>query len=210
MNSAFIENMIERYYTQKLRTFGPIPQGVDWNGEASQQIRFDQLFRLVEGTQSPFSILDYGCGYGAMLPYLKSRHSECSYMGYDISIEMIKAASDIHRSSDVLWGTNPEELVQHDYVVASGIFNVKESIPDQEWEQYILNKLSHFNSLSKKGFAFNILSDYSDLEKRKSNLYYANPGKLFHYCKTAFSKYVALLHDYPLYEFTILVRKDIQ
>ena len=40
-------------------------------------------------------------------------------------------------------------------------------------------------------------------------LYYADPLFLFDYCKKKYSKSVALLHDYGLYEFTILVRKDI-
>ncbi|MBM3138043.1 MAG: class I SAM-dependent methyltransferase, partial [Chloroflexi bacterium] len=30
---------------------------------------------------------------------------------------------------------------------------------------------------------------------------------LFDYCKVNFSKNVALLHDYKLYDFTIIVRK---
>jgi hypothetical protein len=38
-------------------------------------------------------------------------------------------------------------------------------------------------------------------------LYYADPRVLFDHCKTRYSKNVALLHDYGLYEFTILVRK---
>jgi len=41
------------------------------------------------------------------------------------------------------------------------------------------------------------------------NLYYADPGFFFDYCKTHFAKNVALLHDYGLYDFTILVRKQL-
>jgi hypothetical protein len=32
---------------------------------------------------------------------------------------------------------------------------------------------------------------------------------IFDICKRKFSRNVALLHDYGLYEFTILVRKDL-
>ena len=38
-------------------------------------------------------------------------------------------------------------------------------------------------------------------------LYYADPGRLFDLCKRRYSRNIALLHDYGLYEFTILVRK---
>jgi hypothetical protein len=41
----------------------------------------------------------------------------------------------------------------------------------------------------------------------RDDLYYADPLFFFDYCKTRFSRFVTLIHDYPLYEFTILVRK---
>jgi hypothetical protein len=64
------------------------------------------------------------------------------------------------------------------------------------------------NSLSRAGFAFNALTKYSDAEFMRPDLYYADPLFLFDHCKCRYSKFVALLHDYPLYEFTILVRKE--
>jgi len=63
------------------------------------------------------------------------------------------------------------------------------------------------NKKSIKGFAFNMLTKYSDREYMKEYLYYADPLFIFDYCKRNFSKKVALIHDYELYEFTILVRK---
>ena len=40
-------------------------------------------------------------------------------------------------------------------------------------------------------------------------LFYADPARLFTHCKTRYARNVALLHDYGLYEFTLLIRKDI-
>ena len=57
--------------------------------------------------------------------------------------------------------------------------------------------------------AFLLLTKYSEKEYMRDNLYYADPLFIFDYCKRNFSKQVALLHDYGLYEFTILVKKDI-
>jgi hypothetical protein len=58
-----------------------------------------------------------------------------------------------------------------------------------------------------RGFAFNALTRYSDVEKRRPDLYYADPLELFDRCKRRYSRFVTLLHDYPLYEFTIIVRR---
>ncbi len=62
--------------------------------------------------------------------------------------------------------------------------------------------------LSLQGFAFNALTSYSDPEYMRDDLFYADPSWLFDHCKRTYSSQVALLHDYGLYEFTILVRKN--
>jgi hypothetical protein len=99
------------------------------------------------------------------------------------------------------------ELREADYTLASGIFNVRLSTAEGEWKNYMLEVIDTMNSLSRSGFAFNALTKYSDAEFMRADLYYADPLFLFDHCKTKYSKFVTLLHDYPLYEFTILVRK---
>jgi hypothetical protein len=63
-------------------------------------------------------------------------------------------------------------------------------------------------SLGRRGFAFNALTSYSDADKQRTDLYYSDPTTLFDFCKRHLSRQVALLHDYPLYEFTIVVRAE--
>jgi hypothetical protein len=102
---------------------------------------------------------------------------------------------------------NLENIDKADYSVASGIFSVKLEHNESEWLSYILSTLEDMNEKSIKGFSFNMLTKYSDKEYMKDNLYYADPLFIFDYCKRNFSKQVALLHDYGLYEFTILIKK---
>lgn len=92
-----------------------------------------------------------------------------------------------------------------DYAITSGIFNVMFDKVKSEWEKYILSVLNNLNEFSQKGFSFNMLSTYVDYTSE--NLYYGDPSFYFDYCKKHFSKNVALLHDYNLYEFTIVVKK---
>ena len=72
----------------------------------------------------------------------------------------------------------------------------------------MLRTLEKIDALSRKGFAFNVLTKYSDREFMRDDLYYADPIFLFEHCRRKFSRFVSLIHDYPLYEFTILVRKE--
>ena len=72
----------------------------------------------------------------------------------------------------------------------------------------MLGVLDEFNRLSRRGFSSNFLTKYSDADKMRPDLYYADPLFLFDYCKRNFSRNIALLHDYRLYDFTLLIRKD--
>ena len=69
------------------------PLWVDWPNVVSQYLRFVQLLKLCRFGQ-PFSLNDFGCGYGALLEFLAMRHSDAavSYRGIDISRAMVVAA----------------------------------------------------------------------------------------------------------------------
>lgn len=200
---------VAKYYSNKLSLHGDTPQGVDWNGVNSQSIRFDQLCKIINHDSSHFSVNDIGCGYGAFFEYLFERYKELKYVGLDISSEMILAAQKRFcqfEQVSFLASSTPTQIA--DYAIASGIFNVRLEKSDSEWSHYFYDTLDLMDRTSKTGFAFNCLTSYSDEEKKRDYLYYANPCTVFDLCKRKYSRDVALLHDYDLYEFTILVRKS--
>lgn len=205
-----ILSTVDQYYTEKLNQFGNTPKGVDWNGVESQELRFDKLLCITSQWDEPFSINDFGCGYGYLYEYiLKKYASEINYFGVDISEKMIERAKKTYSGEQCYFIQDNQCRQIADYTVSSGIFNVKLDFDDDTWLEYFLQTLQHLNSSCKKGFAFNCLTKYSDKEYMRDNLYYADPCFLFDYCKTNFSRNIALLHDYGLYEFTILVKKEI-
>ncbi|TDW47139.1 methyltransferase family protein [Flavobacterium sp. 270] len=202
--SKLIEEVRE-YYTAKIKQFGATPQGVDWNSKESQELRFDVLSTLID--EPVFSVLDFGCGFGSMFEYYSKKYENFNYTGFDIAEEMIQeAVITFTESKNAVWTASLPNK-KYDYVIASGIFNVKLENTDENWLSYILETIQTLNEVSEKGFAFNILTSYSDKEYMKDYLFYGDPLLLFDYSKKHFSKNVALLHDYNLYEFTILVRK---
>ena len=203
-----LEN-INHYYTDKIKIYGATPKGVDWNGEESQFVRFEQLSKIIN--KDIFSINDIGCGYGKYFEYLQNRFLNFNYYGFDLSQEMINNAKSLYsnKGGGFMQVDNLENIEKADYSVASGIFSVKMEHNESEWLSYILSTLEQMNEKSIRGFSFNMLTKYSDKEYMRDDLYYADPLFIFDYCKRNFSKQVALLHDYGLYEFTILVKKDI-
>lgn len=200
---------VRRYFGQKLAEFGPTVRGIDWNSEAAQVIRFAQVCKVID-TKATFSINDYGCGYGALVDFLRQQEYAFCYTGYDLLGAMVAAAQEKYGNGSNINFTNEEAcLPVADYTVLSGIFNVKFDTSEAVWLQYIEDTLQTVNQISRRGFAFNALTSYSDPERMRPDLYYADPCKLFDYCKVHFSKNVALLHDYLLYDFTIIVRKVV-
>lgn len=220
LGAGAIESDVAAYYSAKLREHGATARGVDWNGEASQELRFAQLLRIVEppcgavhardsssASAERATLLDFGCGYGALLDTLRRRGLALRYVGYDISETMIDAARRrFADATDCTFSTSLADLAPADYAVASGVFNVRLSHDAAAWQAYVERTIARLASLSRRGFAFNVLTSYADEDRKRVDLYYADPCFWFDHCKRRYSRQVALLHDYPLYEFTLLVR----
>ncbi|AZO80971.1 MULTISPECIES: class I SAM-dependent methyltransferase [unclassified Bosea (in: a-proteobacteria)] len=203
--SAQILSDVDQYYTGKLRTFGATPNGVDWRDEASQHRRFAQLLRQIDRSQ-PISIAEIGCGYGALVEYLRLSGLDFSYVGCDISPEMVAAAEAAHAGDaavSFIAGTEPPESA--DYVLASGIFNVRFGYDDAVWTNFVHSTLDAMAAKARRGFAFNALTGFSDADRKEARLWYPDPGQLFNHCIARYGRNVVLMHDYPLYEFTISV-----
>lgn len=214
MKNETIINQVNDFYTARIEKYGANPDGVAWRDLKTQYWRFDKLMQVFDTRiekHPNFTLCDYGCGYGALYDYLQqaaSLYPDFHYTGFDISSAMLAAAREKLGHNDKVHLTNQLSTGQQfDYVVASGIFNICEQMDKEAWLQYILKTLTEFNALAREGFAFNICSLYSDKAYRKDIVYYADPCYFFDYCKTHFSRNVSLLHDYDLYEFTVIVRK---
>lgn len=198
---------VKKYFTEKLEVHGATHRGVDYNSVESQQARFFQLTRVMD-TSAKYSLLDFGSGYGGMCDYLRQLGHQLHYVGYDIAEPMIARGRELHPNDPDCWFTsNINEVPQVDYAVVSGTFNMKLDADFDAWTKIVLEALDQMNAHATKGIAFNMLTKYSDADRMRPDLYYADPCFYFDYCKRNFSRNVALLHDYNLYDFTILVRK---
>jgi SAM-dependent methyltransferase len=206
---------LQEYFTAKITKYGGNFRGVDWNSAERQDLCFRQLMRICEDPNSgiidqDFSLNDYGCGYGALVQYLvKHNYHFASYTGFEITQAMFKKAQELFGDIKYCRFTTAEdEVTPADYTIASGLLSLKLDTINEQWEKHVLQLLDKLWAISIKGLAFNSLTKYSDPDRLRPDLYYPDPCFLFDYCKTRFSKNVSLLHDYGVYEFTILVRRD--
>lgn len=196
---------VAEYYSQKVTTFGTTAKGADWKDENSQNLRFEQLLKVLDDERQ-FSLNDLGCGYGAIFRYRDMPQRFSRYYGYDISEDMLARARLFIKDNRAEFINSDVITKEADYSVASGTFNVKLDNDIKSWEEFLFNSLRNMNEKSLKGFSFNCMTTYVDF--KVEHLYYADPLFFFDYCKKNFSRYVTLIHDYKLYEWTILVKKE--
>src|SRR5579872_4521571 len=167
MSSSSHDDILRRtgeLFSRKVLEHGATPQGADWNSEYAQTTRFAQITKICPDSE-PFSLLDYGCGYGALADFLRDRAADFRYTGFDVSPEMIRVARDTHAGLTYVFTQNESELEQHQYVVESGIFNRMMDYGRDRWESYIFDTLDRMNALASHGMAFNMLTKYSDADR---------------------------------------------
>ena len=206
-----IDDQLNEYYRARTELCDNSVK-VGWKSNQAQAVRFAQLEKLLDcGPGEHIRINDLGCGLGEFSEFLAAggRHN-FSYCGYDVLPHMVEGARKLYGSNANRRFVRIEkagDMQPADYTVASGILNLKFTIPEHEWLYYVLETINVMIAKSSRGVAFNLLTKYSDSEFMKDELYYADPCFLFDYCKRKLSRNVALLHDYNEYDFTIIVRK---
>jgi SAM-dependent methyltransferase len=198
---------IRDLYEGNLAEYGTSSKSVGWRDEASQELRFERLARVID-TGGGFTVNDWGCGYGAMFGHLDRAFGIrlARYTGYDISKEMLDAARQQCDGSRTNFVLAPEVTDEADYTFVSGTFNVKLQASDAEWDAYVKGQLERMFAKSRRGLSFNLLTSYVDW--KAENLFYADPKHFFDFCKTRLSRFVTLHHDYGLFEWTIGVTRE--
>jgi SAM-dependent methyltransferase len=195
---------VARLYEKSLDDHGVSSKAVGWPTADSHRLRFTKLASVIDASQGPVSINDLGCGYGAFLTYLEEKQCPVGlFRGYEISERMLDMARETVPQAELHLSSQLD--LPADYSFACGIFNVRLQQNEQEWIAFIERTLDNLDAFSTRGFAFNLLSTYVDYKDDK--LFYGDPLHFFDLCKRRYSRRVALLHDYPLWEWTITVTK---
>ncbi len=189
-----------------LEAEGPTVKGLGWPDREGMAVRFAQLLRPFEVGDEPFTVNDLGCGLADLYEFIKDHGLPMrGYRGYELSEKMRGLARErVGEDGEILSADRITETA--DYSFACGIFNTKLEATDEQWLDYMKSVVRNLHEYSERGFAFNSLSIYVDFQE--DHHFHADPAELFTFCKREISPRVALLHDYPLWEWTIAVRKS--
>ncbi|MCP4708528.1 MAG: class I SAM-dependent methyltransferase [Planctomycetes bacterium] len=207
-NPAFLRD-ISKVFGYRINKYGGTPAGVLWKNCEGQQLRFEILAGILDNVppSHAININDYGCGYGALLKFLNGLPSmpAIDYTGYDVSREMINVAREHNKGSQATFRKSSKIGTPADFTFISGTFNLYLDIAEERWNAYVKSTLTQLWSMSNQGLAFNMLD--KDHPEKGEGLYYADPIEFLDFC-SRFSNNVTLITDYPLHEWTILIRRD--
>ncbi|MEO1273453.1 MAG: class I SAM-dependent methyltransferase, partial [Myxococcota bacterium] len=83
------------YYQDYLQN-DDVARKAGWSSQADQELRFEHLLEALDPTLEQFSLLDVGCGTGALYAYLKRTGRQVDYLGLDIVPAMVDEARRLH------------------------------------------------------------------------------------------------------------------
>jgi trans-aconitate methyltransferase len=192
---------VTRLYEGRYAEMGRDIRTLGWKNTADQVLRFKVLCDIADLRGA--SICDVGCGFGDLVPYLKSRFGEFEYTGVDVTPSMVEEAKGAYPGYRFVCTDILEESFQgeHDYFLLSGALNFRVA---DNW-QLTTDMLKKMFELARKGVAVNFLSSYVNYEQAHN--YHHEPERVFAFAKTL-TRWVAIRHDYRLWEFTVHLHRE--
>ena len=207
MPNAEVSARMHKHYLGTFTEHGATSRGVDWGSDGERHaLRLAKMLQLLShsgvGEGEERTLLDVGCGYGALYPYLRSRWPRMQYTGIDLCKPMIDAALEAHPSASWIVGDLLEHdwTTRYDFVVCNGVLTQKLTTDPTEMLAFAETFIKRMFELSNIGMAFNVMT--SHVNYKVPNLYYRDPGQVMHWVLDNITNRVIIDHSYELYEFT--------
>lgn len=199
---------LEEMYHDCLNKHGDTPLATQQADRFTQEQRMRVICQVSDLKHA--KILDFGCGTGHMLDFLRSEFDyNGEYIGYDITKGMIETATAKHPNArfehrNILSVGVPEDF---DIILITGTFN---NLTGDNWI-WMTACLKMLWERTRVAMAFNNLSAYVDFFSE--GLYYEDPSRVLQFCKEELTPLVTLRHDYCVrpgvvpYEFTTYLHR---
>jgi len=201
------------HYDACLKEHGDTAKGADWPNQPDREVRFEVMLDVLRrDASSRIELLDFACGTGDLLRYMRSRNvTRVDYRGADISDEALGLARqkfpDTHFTCiDVLRANDGDvAALAADYCIINGLFTIRRSLPEAEMWSFLRRVVSRLWPLMRKGIAFNAMSKHVDFER--DDLFHLPYDQAAEFLHRLAGMNIVFRADYGLYEYTCFAFK---
>lgn len=194
----------KKSYQNSYKKHGIGPKALKWHSERAARQRYEQIVADINFNKK--NILDVGCGFGSIIPYIAKKSDIFSYTGIDLVPEFIKEAKRIYPKYTFLVGDYFKQPLEKkfDIIICCGALNGNCNDNLGFRKKAIKTMFSH----TKECLVFNMAGRHPKPKTAQhSNVWFADSKKIFKYCETL-SERVLLKDDYHSNDFTIAMFKD--
>jgi len=194
-------------YRKRWKKHGYDPQTLGWNKDC-QWVRFEAALEGLH-KEDYESVIDFGCGFGDLLGYLRMKGWRGSYTGIDIVEELVTEAVERHALNDGaaficsdIGEFSPSTKAT--MAIALGMFNHRLR---QNNLEFVRETIELMWEVTTKVVICDFLSSLSEPLHRRDDLFYADPRELYALA-TGYSRRVLIHHAYMPFEFQLKIWHD--
>lgn len=190
-------------YQKSFRKYGLDPKALKWASKRAAEQRYEQIVLDIDFEGK--TILDVGCGFGDIIPYISAKAKKFEYKGIDITPEFIREAKKLYPEHKFIVGDYFDRPLKEnfDVVICSGVLNanVKDNLGFRKKAIKIM--FGHVKEI----LVFNMAGKYPQPKTSpESNVWFADSLEILKYCM-GLTKKVIFRHHYHSRDFTIVMFK---
>lgn len=205
MDRAQQDSVRERF-SARLQVYGRDPRTLGWGSSLDPEQRLESFSREILSASAK-SIVDVGCGYGALLSHLGKIGWKGTYHGVDIVTQLLDLVEPIdginHSTSAASCDDDLSDLGMFDVSVASGVFNYEVASGNVE---FIQASLSSMWLITRKRLVVDFMSTHVDW--RHVGSWHMDPELALRLGQDLPDGSPTLRDDYASYEFMLIVDRE--
>lgn len=193
----------EESYLRRFKKYGVDPRSLKWQSQKAAEQRYREIIFLAnfEGKD----ILDVGCGFGGIIPFISSKANTFSYTGIDLVDEFTREAEKIYPQHSFIRGDYFAQPLKKkfDIIIANGSLNanLKDNLGFRK--RAIRTMYAH----AREAVIFNMAGGYPQPKTAKgSNVWFAGAREIEKFCKNITPK-VTLINHPRRREFSVALKR---
>lgn len=206
------KNIFKEYYAERLREHGDNHLGVGWPRKEEAILLQKVMLGVIPPNADNVSLLDVGCGTGALLEFIKSsKRTSIRYAGLDNSQTHLDICRRKFPGVDFIHAEIfDDELIldEYDYIVINGIFTFKATLSHAEMFEQMASSLKNLFQHARHGMAFNMMTKHVDWER--DDLFHVPFDDLARLLKAYLSRHFLFRSDYGPWQYTAYVYREPQ